>query len=177
MGLLDTPPTRNETYTTATPVNPNTMNALQDEVVARGAEHSIGYGVYSWQSLRTTQQGEWDAGGGQHWEVLDTQSKFTIPIDLPAGTVLTRVKFYYTRGSAGSDCNMGVRYGDITGGGIATQVNYTDTLQDGSVAALEVDLADILMAVDNAYHIFFQANSDNTGFSLYAAQLFYYPAP
>lgn len=33
MGLTDTPPTRERTYTTSTPVNPNDLNEIQDRII------------------------------------------------------------------------------------------------------------------------------------------------
>jgi hypothetical protein len=154
------------------------MGLVSDWIAYFGdpGEKSIAFGIHAWNSQRIGLQGRVDDGGDLFWESMDTASHIHCPINLPAGSILTRVVFHYFRPTAGSGIFLGLTYADLAANANTGNVSVTETGTDASLQAREVDLLNTEMLPGVQYHLRVVPNSDNTGFQFFGAELFYIPA-
>lgn len=96
MGLLDPTPTRERTYTTSTPVDPNDMNVMQDVLIALLLENqpseprSLILPGSMWQDPNGSHTKLLSAAGAQiGWTLAASASKLTMPLPVQVGQRIT----------------------------------------------------------------------------------------
>lgn len=128
------PTTRNKTFDTTTPVDPTTLNDLQDCIV--GVKHpEIAIPIHP-AAFRN--EGAAGAGAfiGESWTAAGAGYTIWAPLVLPVGTRVTRIQFGYNRtaGQVGMVLSRSNLDGTLIGGGIEEQVaQFTDTVAAGDV--------------------------------------------
>lgn len=177
MGLFDHPPTRPRTYVEGTPVDPNDMNEIFDALLAMRGEQRIDISAAAFMTPIGS-QGNFDDGeryvGGAPGDVAPVAA---YGLQLPVGSLITRIAWHYSTGSAGNMTMRLISMALLGAPGSSVNVGTYDYTDAGADSTRRTNLIteDVEIEAGKLYQVTFGGTGWANGAEFMGASLYFYP--